>query len=226
MRSFFNVILQLVGAVLVILFFTALWIVFDGLTDLGEKADVALVLARPEMSQGATDPLLDRAVQIYTDGEFPLMIVSAANATGGPEATTGIVKYLESHGVPASAIIEDHGQGDLPGTALNVVEIMKSRRFHSVMVVSDYYYVTRMKLMLYHDGVTEIEKAHVGKLQKADATMIGSEMVAIYQYIYRIYLLPAAEKIKEEAQVGLGKAKDDATKAKEKMDKGLDGLSK
>jgi uncharacterized SAM-binding protein YcdF (DUF218 family) len=242
MRKLFNVIFQLVAAALVIFLFTAVWIVFDGLTDLGQKADVALVT---DMNG------LDRAIKLYNEDEFPFIIVSGSmvrlttvvndgtlRLTGSStdDEAADMAKYLESHGVPSSAIIEDHLGENTVETADNVAEIMKttrdvaeivkSHRFQSVMVVTDYYCVTLTKLALHHEGVPEIQKAHVGKLRKADAWKIGREVVALYAYIGKFYLLPEVEKLKKEALAGLDRVKADAEKAREKVDKSLDSLSK
>jgi hypothetical protein len=103
---------------------------------------------------------------------------------------------------------------------------MKERRFQSVMLVTDYYRMTRTHLVLMHDGVQQIEKAHVGKFQKEDVLAITREVIALYDYIGRTYLLPAAEKAKEEAQVGLDKASVEAGQAKQRLDKSIDGLKK
>ena len=138
-----------------------------------------------------------------------------------------MAEYLEAHGLPSSAIITyNQGEESTQETARIVAEIMKSHQFQSVMIISDYYRITRTKLALTHEGITNIEKAHVGKLQKEDAMKIGREVVALYDYIGKIYLLPAAEKAREEAQVGMDKAKSDAEQAKEKVDKNLDNMAK
>jgi hypothetical protein len=74
--------------------------------------------------------------------------------------------------------------------------------------------------------VAETEKAHVGKFQKEDAWNIGREVVALYDYVGTVYLLPAALKAKDEAKVGLENASADAEKAKAKMGKSLNNLDK
>jgi uncharacterized SAM-binding protein YcdF (DUF218 family) len=227
MRRLFKLIFQLVAAALFIFLCTVAWILFDGLTDLGEKADVALVIGHSEYSQGkAEQPRLDRVVKLYNDGEFPFIIVSGGTSRSTSDEPAAIAKYLESQGVPANVIIQEHRGVTTAETARFVAEIMKSHQFDSVMVITDYYHVTRTKLALSHEGVAQIQKAHVGKLQKEDAWAIGREVVALYNYVGRVYLLPAAEKAKEEAQVGLDKAKVDAEKAKEKVDKSLDNMAK
>ena len=230
MRRFFSLIFQLIAAALVIFLFTAVWIVFDGLIDLGEKADVALVTGDSETPQvNAEQPRLDRVIKLYNDGEFPFIILSGSTVRASrshDDDPAAMAKYLESRGIASSVIIEDRRGKDTPDTAREVAEIMKSHRFKSVMVVTDYYHVTRTKLALVHEGIADIQKAHVGKLRKEDAWKIGREVVALYDYVGKIYLLPAAEKVKKEALVGLDKAKADAEKVKEKIDKSLDSLPK
>jgi len=224
MRRLFNAIFQLLTAALVIFLFTAVWIVYDGLNDLGEKADVALVSGHSEAAQGASEPRLDLAVKLYHAGEFPSLIVTAATGSNH-EGSAGMGAYLESHSVPSDAIIEVHRE-TTQGSAREVAAIMKLHQFQSVMVITDYYRMTRMKLALNHEGITEIQKAHVGTLRKEDAWNIGREVVALYEYIGRTYLLPAAEKVKKEAQVEMDKAKTDAEQTKDKVDKSLDSMAK
>jgi hypothetical protein len=103
---------------------------------------------------------------------------------------------------------------------------MKAHDLNSVMVVTDYYHVTRTKMALMHDGVISIQKAHVGKLSEDDAWEIAREVVALYTYVGRVYVLPVVEKVTQEAKVGVDKAKVDADEAKKKVDKGFDSMSK
>jgi vancomycin permeability regulator SanA len=221
MRGFFKLIFQLFGAALIIFLFTAALVVVDGVTDLGEKADVALVVGHSQDNAG--EHLLDRMVKLFNDGDVQLVIVSGS-APGIEEAPAGMAKYLVSHGIPSSAIIVDHKGNTDPAAAHDTAEIMKSHHFLSVMIVADYYRMTRMKLALKYEGITEVDKAHVGTFQKKDALEVGHEVVALYDYVAREYLLPAAEKVKEEAQVGMDKAKTDAAKAKARVNKGFDTL--
>jgi len=226
MRRFFNVIFQLVLSALAIFLLTAVWIVFDGLTDLGEKADVALVTGGGSSPGNAEQPRLDRVVKLYTDGEFPFIIVCGSGGGSAGDEPGAMAKYLEGQGIPENVIIEETRGKTTQETAREVAAIMKLHQFETVMIITDYYRVTRMKLALGHEGVAYIQKAHVGRLQKADAWKIGREVVALYNYLGKVYVLPEAEKVKEEAQVGADKAKADAQQAKQKVDKSLDNLAK
>jgi uncharacterized SAM-binding protein YcdF (DUF218 family) len=217
--------------VLILLFLcVAAWIVFDGLRDSGEKADVALVTGHSEAPLGMHGSVahddLDRAIKLYNDSDISFIIVSESTSPGNDNASDAMTKYLESHGVPPSVIIEDRQARTAQEMAREVAAIMKSRQLASVMIVTDYYQVTGTKIALVHEGIKQVGNAHVGRFQKEDAVKIGRATVALCEYVGKVYLLPAAEKAKEEAQVGIDKVKVEAEKAKEKVDKSLDSMAK
>ncbi|HEV3271552.1 MAG TPA: YdcF family protein [Candidatus Methylacidiphilales bacterium] len=219
MRRVLRFVFKLLALALVIFLLTALGIVLNGLSDAGQKADAALVMGDAAGVQGQSDPRLDRAVELYNDQEFPFIIV-------GGSASPAMTKYLERHGIPSSAIIEDHQGETTEEMAHRAAGIVASRQFQSVMIVTEYYRMTLAQLALTHEGVAGIQKAHVGKPDKADAWEIARATVALYEYIGKTYLLPAAEKAREEAQDGIDNIKKDGEKAKDKVNKGLDSLPK
>ena len=228
MRSLFSLVFKLVIILALLVVFTAAWVVLDGLTDLGERADVALVTIPTDESYSEVEkPLLDRVVKLYNEGGFPEIIVSGGRSPGGTDEPQAMAKYLTDKGIPPNAI--SNGGALAPTTqetARQVAVEMKARDMHSVMIITNYYHVTRVKLALFHEGVTVVQKAHVGKFQKEDAWEIGREIVALYDYVGRFYVLPTAEKVKEEAAVAIDKAKVDAGQAKSKVNNGLDSMSK
>jgi hypothetical protein len=196
------------------------------LNDLGEKADIALVMGTPESNQTASDqPLMDLVVKLFNAGDFPTIIVSGSKLRDGANEPQAMANYLETKGIPESAILMDEAETTAEATK-KAAKMMKEHDANSVMVITDYYHVTLMKLGLIHDGVTSLQKAHIGKLSQDDAVDIGREIVAIYDYVGHAYLLPAAEKIKDEAKVGADKASVDAEEAKKKMDNSLNSFSK
>ena len=230
MRKFFKLIFKLVVLALFVFLFTAVWIVLDGTIDGGGKADAALVPGRSESpGAGAEQPQLDRAVKLYNEGKFPFIIVSGSAlhmSRGNYDDPAAMAQYLESNGVPSSAIIQDRQPEDLQEMAHDVADIMKAHQFKSVMVVTDYYRETGTRLALSHEGIAEVQKAHAGKFQKDDALKVGLAVVELYQYVGKVYILPAAEKAKAEAQAGEDKIKAEAEKAKKKVDDSLDSLVK
>jgi vancomycin permeability regulator SanA len=227
MRSFFNLILQLIAAAILIFILTGVWIVFDGINDVGDKADVGLAIGHGRSAPGASDAQLDRVAELYKEGRFPTVIVvgSRWQVTGSEDAGE-MVKYLENHGVPSKAITADDHGNTTQDTAEQVADLMKVHDDLSVMIVANYYQITRTKVSLSHQAVLQIEKAHVGTLQKEDALNIAREVVAFYDYLGKVYLLPLAEQARKEAKVGMDKASTEEQEAKDKVNRTLDTLPK
>jgi len=206
---------------------TSALIIFDGLNDQGQKADVALVTGHAQVVPGKPNPLLDRVVDLYNAGDFSFIILSGSTGGSAGDEPAAMAEYLERHGIPPGVVIRGRKGGEsTQETASRVAEIMKLRQFKSVMIVADYYHITRTRLVLSHEGIAEVERAHVGRLQKEDAVKIAREVVALYVYVGKTYLLPAAEKVKKEAEVGIDKVDADALQAKDKVNKGLDNMAK
>lgn len=230
MRRLIRWIFQYIVLLIFLFICLAAWMVFDGLHDSGGKADVALVTGSSEAPLGMHSVVehddLDRAIKLYDDSDVSFIIVSGSMTHTSYDDLDARVKYLKSHGIPSDVIMEDHHGQNMEEMAREVAAIMKSRQLASVMIVTDYYHVTRTKIALIHEGIRQIGEAHVGQFQKEDAVKIGRETAALCEYIGKVYLLPAAEKAKEEAQVGMDKAKVEAEKAKEKVDKSLDSMAK
>ena len=72
------------------------------------------------------------------------------------------------------------------------------------MIVADYYDISRLKMALKHEGVLDVEHQHVGTFRKEDVVPIGNAVVKLYAYVGKVYLMPAAEKMKQEAKIGIG----------------------
>jgi uncharacterized SAM-binding protein YcdF (DUF218 family) len=217
---------QLLALALVIVLLTAAWIIVDGLNDVGEKSDVGLVESFPSLSGGVATPALDRLVQLYHQDQIHNVIVTGSSLVTNRTNPEEAVRYLEEKGIPSAAISVDQNGATTLDTARSAVEIMKSHRYESVMIVTDYFRMTRLKLALEHEGMADILKAHVGKFQKEDVWNIGREVAALYEYLGKYYIMPEAEKVKAEAKIGADKAGVEAEKAKKSVDKSLDNMPK
>jgi vancomycin permeability regulator SanA len=225
MDRLFRLIFKLAVSLLILFLLTAAWVVLDGIADQRSKADVGLVYCQSDPMQDESEKaVLDRVVTLFRDGDFPAIIVSGPGVS--PDDTpAAMVKYLTSKGIPASVIVIDKA-GTVQEGVNGAVTIMRADHFDSVMIVDKYYQLTRMKIILFHEGIAEIQKAHVGQLQMGDIWDIGQEVFAIYDYVGSMYILPTVEKIRQEFMVGADKAKVDADAAKDKVDKSLDTLPK
>ena len=222
LRGLIRFLLQLITLAIVVAVLTAVWIVYDGINDQGDAADCAVVLGTAVKANGAPAPVLqerlDRAVQVYQAKKVPLVIVSGADHVEGSNEPTAMAEYLEAHGVPANAIIQDHGGTNTDGTAHDTAQIMRERNLKSVMVVTSYYHVARTKMALRREGITNIAQAHSGVVQKEDAFLIAREVIDIYYHLYRYYLEPAAMKAAVVAQAEATTLKSQLSSSVEKVE--------
>jgi vancomycin permeability regulator SanA len=214
-RGLFRLIFRLITLAVLILIGTAVYMVYDGLNDRIDKpADCAVVPGGAVLRNGSPSPVLrerlDRTVELYQAGKFPLIIVSGATKLDGYDEPAAMSNYLVEHQVPVSAIVEDKNGAHTADTGEDVAGIMRERDLHSAMIVTNYYHITRTKLALQHAGIKDIEQAHVGVVQKEDAFMLAREVLAFYDYLFKFYLQPAAEKARIEAQAAAEKARQDA----------------
>jgi uncharacterized SAM-binding protein YcdF (DUF218 family) len=224
MRRLISLFIKLAVSALCFVAITVILIVLDGLNDVGENADVALVVGQEDATQANAE--LEHAAKLYKDGEFRQVIVSSAGAYPSFAGQAAMTKFLEEHHVPSSAIIEESGGTNTEEMAGNVAEILRNHGVASVMIISDYYRMTLLKMALLHAGVSNIAKSHVGTASFQDAVPITREVFALYSYLYRIFLLPTAEKVKQEAATEASKASAEAQKAKENVDQKLNALPK
>jgi vancomycin permeability regulator SanA len=220
-RGFFRFLTQLITLVIVVAVLTAVWIVYDGVNDQGDSADCAVVLGTAVKTDGQPSPVLqarlDRAIQVYQTGKVPLIIVSGADHVEGNNEASAMAAYLEAHGVPASAVIQDHLGVNTDATAHDTAKIMIERRLKSVMVVTSYYHIARTKMALRREGVSEIRQAHSGVVRKEDAFSIAREVIDIYYHLYKYYLGPATMKAAAVAQVEAGKLTTDLQSGLQKV---------
>jgi vancomycin permeability regulator SanA len=229
-RGLFRLIFRLITLAVLVSVLEAVWIVYDGLNDQGDHADVAVVPGTAVSHNGVPGPILrarlDRAIELYRAGKFPLIIVSGATEVGGYDEAAAMSNYLVEKQVPVTVIIQDKIGAHTSDTGRDVAAIMTARNLHSVMIVSQYYHITRMKLALKYAGIKDVEQVHVGVVQKEDAFMLAREVLALDDYLFKFYLLPAADKAKAEAQVDAEKMKVEAEKAKEQVQQKINSSQK
>jgi vancomycin permeability regulator SanA len=185
---------QILALVIIAAAGTDIWIAKDGITDEGSQTDVGLVAGsgmRPDgIPELALRSCLDGATERYSEGRFPFIIVSGKNK----EETKGMESYLVAHQIPPEAIIMDSTGENNQATAKAVVKIMKERNFHSVMIVSNYYRITRMKLALQHAGISQIQQTHVDKPQMENVPAFMSEALALWQDLFTLVLKPGLDQ--------------------------------
>jgi vancomycin permeability regulator SanA len=166
-------------------------IVWDGVTDDLQKADVALVMGAKVKTDGTPShrltARLDTAVDLFKLGHFEYLIVSGGLGWEGHDEAQIMGAYLVDHGVPEARIFIDSGGTDTYMTARNASRIMQANGMRSVLVITQYFHVPRTKLALKRFGVSPVYTANAAYWGLRDLLYIPREVVAYYYYLLRSY---------------------------------------
>ncbi|PKL76240.1 MAG: YdcF family protein [Candidatus Melainabacteria bacterium HGW-Melainabacteria-1] len=186
--------LLLLGSLLWFLLHTG-WMIWDGLTEElnveERKAHVAVVFGNEIMPDGkVSDRLkarLDRALDLYRDGDVDSMIVSGGVDDAGHDEASLMGRYLLRNGVPQEAIMVDSLGDDSYMTATNVRRILQNHQTRRVLVVvTSWHHVMRAKLALNKCGFKVVYGAYGRHLEWRDIWYsIPKEFAAFYWYLNR-----------------------------------------
>lgn len=166
-----------------------LWVTIDGMNDHVEKGGVAVVLGNHVYKDGTlaswTQGRVDKALELYKARLVDKIFVSGgiSRQSNYPEGTA-MKQYLLDHGVPDSAVISDNEGVNSYHTAINFLEWNKAHNYQSVVVVSQFYHITRCKYIIRKMGFNgEIEQASSDRYSIKDVVGLLREMPAFYKYM-------------------------------------------
>lgn len=170
---------------------SALVIVWDGLTDHVEVADVAVVLGNTVERDGRPSARLqarlDKAVELYKQGWFAHIIVSGGLGQEGYDEAAVMKQYLINQGIPAGQVYVDSEGNNTYLTARNVARIIKEKRWRSVLIISQYFHISRTRLALARFGVSPLYSAHANIFEWRDIYSVAREVIGFYSYTLRTY---------------------------------------
>lgn len=164
----------------------ALLLAWDGLHDDLHKADYAVVFATKVEAQGGPSTRmkarLDRTLELYHEGLFPAVIVSGSIDAKGVNEAAVMKKYLIDHGLPVGAVIEDAQGLTTFDTAKSAARILRENKRSSVLIVSQYFHISRFTLAMKRCGVTDVYSTHVQPVEWRDLYSIPPEVLGYLKY--------------------------------------------
>lgn len=162
-----------------------IYTVIDGITSQTPKADCIVVLGTKVNEDGSlSDRLvarLDRALELYQNRKSNQIFVSGGLGKEGQYEGSKMAQYLTKNGIPKSAIIIDNQGNTTRLTAMNLSEVIPTTS--SVIVVSQFYHLTRCKLALRQVGYQDISSAHAEYLEWRDLYGLFREFFGFYKYL-------------------------------------------
>jgi len=167
------------------------YVIYDGLTDDIKKADAIIVLGNKVEKTGEPSnrlkSRLDKAVQIYS--KFPNIPIIVSGGTGkeGYDEAKVMKQYLIQNKVPAQLITEDNKGVNTTSTAQNAAkfEFLKPTNQKSVIIISQYFHITRSKLAFKKVGFNKVYSAHANYFELRDLYSIVREFFGYCSYLIR-----------------------------------------
>lgn len=169
----------------------AVLIAADGLTDDIHIADVAIVLGNTVERDGRPSARLqarlNKAVELYREGMFSYIIVSGGIGVEGFDEADIMKRYLVDHEVPDSCIIADSNGTTTYQTAQNAAQIMKEKQWHSALIITQYFHISRTKLAVESFGISPAYTAHANYFELRDVYSLVREVIGYVKYLVRSY---------------------------------------
>lgn len=161
----------------------------DGLRDSNTASGIAIVLGNRVYADGTlatwTKGRVDKALQLYKEGRVKIIFVSGGYSMESNYAEGKAMKtYLVRKGIPDSVVIEDNQGANTYLTAVNFLKWNKGQHYSSVIVVSQFYHITRAKYILKKAGFEgEIYSASSDIFEWKDIMGTLREVPAFYKYV-------------------------------------------
>ncbi|MDQ8739322.1 YdcF family protein [Paenibacillus sp. LHD-38] len=155
-----------------------------------KPVDVAVVLGnKVEVNGQLSERLkarLDTSVKLYDGGYFTFIIVSGGIGKEGFDEAKVMKSYLIDKGIPEDKIIEDNNGYNSYMSAQNTSKIMDELEIDSVMVITQYFHVSRTKLAFRKMDIKEVYSAHAKIFEFRDIYSIIREFPAYYKYLFKL----------------------------------------
>ncbi len=165
---------------------SAAFIVKNGLKKQTDKCDVAVVLGTAVTDQGTPSlrlqARLNEAVKLYQQGLFTQIIVTGGTGENGFNEAKTMQQYLMQQGIPKNNILLEPKALNTFQSAKFVSKIIKEHGFEKVMVVSQYFHISRIQLAFEGFGIPFVYRSHPDFFEWRDIYSILREVPAYTYY--------------------------------------------
>lgn len=162
----------------------SLFITVDGLKDDKKSGDVAVILGSKVNEDGSLSERLEKrlecGLELYKNDRVNQIIVSGGLGKEGFYEGKKMKAFLVEKGVPETLIIVDNFGNNTLATVENTIKLKKKLNFESIIVVSQYFHVTRTKMLFKKKGLNNISSASPNYFELRDFYSILREFAAYY----------------------------------------------
>lgn len=156
----------------------------DGMKDKNEKADIAVILGNKINEDGTLSERLEKRMEcglnLFRNGRVKKLLVSGGLGKEGFYEGDKMREYLIKNNVPDSVIIVDNLGDNTIATVDNTLRLKDSLNFHSLIVVSQYFHLTRTKMLFRKRHFDHVSSASPRYFEFIDIYSILREFPAYY----------------------------------------------
>lgn len=160
------------------------YIILDGLNDENKKSEFAVVLGTTVNEDGTLSPRLkarlDAGLELHQKGLVEYVYVSGGLGKEGFYEGTEMKKYLVLSGVKPNHVYVDNDGVNTRATAVNFGNEFPEAK--SVVVVSQFFHVSRTKLAFRQVGVENVTGVHADYFECRDLYSTVREFFGYYWY--------------------------------------------
>jgi vancomycin permeability regulator SanA len=168
-----------------------------GMTDYRRPADAIVVFGALTYKNGSpSQALADRvntAVELYKKGLAPTLIFTGGPSFGPISEPQAMRTIALSQGIPDTAIILDEAGLHTDASVQNTAAIFESHHFHTILAVSHFYHLPRIKMSYdraLHDEKQSIEVLTVPVQESAPLVAMPRFIIREVAALWAYYLRP------------------------------------
>ena len=184
--------LYVIGFGFVWFFLHIILIVWDGFSDELHKSDVAVVFGNQVHPNGKPSQRLqmrlDRTVNLYREGYFQSILVSGATGVEGHDEAKVMKQYLIDRNIPEKIIYVDSSGKNTYKTVEYAKALLTRKEWNSILLISQYFHISRAKLTSYRFGICQVYSAHaIYHFEWREFYSLFREFVGYYAYLSKKY---------------------------------------
>ncbi|WP_435526033.1 YdcF family protein [Chryseobacterium indoltheticum] len=161
-----------------------IYIVIDGLSDNGKKAEVAVILGNKVNEDGTLSKRLEKrlesGIELYKNHRVKKILVSGGLGKEGFYEGDKMKEFLVKNAIPDSVILVDNYGNNTRLTVENTLKLRSKIKFNSIIVVSQYFHVTRTKKLFKDQGFENVSSISPKYFEWRDLYSILREFPAYY----------------------------------------------
>lgn len=185
MKQVFRITKIILFVLLVWFISHSIFISIDGLNDNYTPSDIAVILGNKVNKDGTLSERLKKrlecGISLYNNHQIKKIIVSGGLGKEGHYEGDKMKYFLIENGIPDSTIIVDNKGNNTIATVENVLKLKDSLHYNSIIIVSQYFHISRTTMLFKKRGFVNVSSASPKYFELRDFYSIIREFFAYYK---------------------------------------------